>query len=234
MGLFGSAIWVASFLLEVYVVLRCIHTRSSTKYISIGLFAGAMALRDPLQFFVLNRYGVSSHQYLVFYFYTDALLTVLMYLTIMHLFQQVFERTHVGAYVRRAAVLLLGLTALFSYLVVRGSAGYWSSRFVWEFSQDLYFVGLVLTYLLWAAVFRLRETRTRLVQLVLALGIYFSGMAALYAVPNMFPSTKLACGHLYPVLSMLLLASWAYTFTRIPEGARLAPAHLVREATAER
>jgi hypothetical protein len=195
-----------------------------------------MALRDPLQMFVLNRYGgLASHQYFIFYFYTDALLTVLMYLTIMHLFQQVFERTRIGAYVRRAAVLLLALTALFSYFVVRGSSGYWSARFVWEFSQDLYFVGLVLTYMLWAAVFRLRETRTRLVQLVLALGIYFSGTAAVYAVRNMFPATRTLCGSfLLPLLSLLLLASWAYTFTRVPEGARVAPAHLVREATAER
>ena len=36
-----------------------------------------------------------------------------------------------------------------------------------------YFVGVVLTYLLWGAILKLRETRTRLIQLVLALGDLF-------------------------------------------------------------
>ncbi len=234
MDLFGSVVWAATFLLEVYVFLRCILARSASKYLSIGLFVGATALREPLQYLVLSRYGQSSPQYSAFYFYTDALLTVFMYLTIMHLCQQVFERTWVQRYTRRAAMLLLGLTALFSYFVVRGSPGQMSALFANELSQDLYFVGLVLTYLLWAAVFRLRETRIRLVQLVLALGVYFSGTAALYATRNLFPALHIVCGDLFPVLSLLLMASWAYTFTRVPEGARLAPAHLVREATAER
>jgi hypothetical protein len=94
-----------------------------------------------------------------------------------------------------------------------------------ELSQNLYFVGVVLTYVLWGAVVKLRETRTRLVQLVLALGIYFSASAAAYALRNMFPS--LAVTHFIPPLAGTFLPlAWAYTFWKVSETARLAPGRL--------
>ena len=234
MGVLGTGVWFLSIALEVYIVVRCLSTHAFRKYFSIGLFAGAMVLRDAGGFVVLRAYGLASPQYTATFYFTDALLTVLMYLVIMHMYEQVFEYTGLRKYVLGAALLLLCLTALFSYVAVRGGMGPLSFRFATELSQDLYFVGLVLTYLLWAAVFKLRESRARLVQFVLALGVYFSGTAALYAARNMFPVLRHFSGALIPILGMLLLASWAYTFTLVPEGARLAPAHLVREATAER
>ena len=60
------------------------------------------------------------------------------------------------------------------------------THFVLELSQNLYFVGLVLTYVLWAAILKLRETRTRLIQLVLSLGVYFSLFAANFAMRNLY------------------------------------------------
>ena len=61
------------------------------------------------------------------------------------------------------------------------------THFVVDLSQNLYFVGLVLTYVLWGAILKLRETRTRLIQLVLSLGVYFSLFAANYAIRNLYP-----------------------------------------------
>ena len=88
-------------------------------------------------------------------------------------------------------LLLLGGTAVFTYAVVQQSSAKLVTHFVVELSQNLYFVGLVLTYVLWAAILKLRETRTRLVQLVLSLGVYFSLFAANYAIRNLYPSLKL-------------------------------------------
>jgi hypothetical protein len=101
-------------------------------------------------------------------------------------------------------------------------------------SQNMYFVGLVLTYLLWVAVFKLRETRARLVQLVLALGAYFSATAALYAFRNMFPAMHTMAQVMNTFLGALLPVAWAYTFTWVPEEARLAPETLVPESAPSR
>jgi len=46
-----------------------------------------------------------------------------------------------------------------------------------ELSQNLYFIGVLLTYLLWGAMMKMRENRTRLMQLVLTMGVYFSAFA---------------------------------------------------------
>jgi len=101
-----------------------------------------------------------------------------------------------------------------------------STTFAYELSQNLYFVGLVLTYLLWGTVVKLRETRARLVQFILALGLYFSAYAASYALVNM--ASKYAVVNLMgPILGCLLPLSWTITMWRYTEESRLIPAQLV-------
>jgi hypothetical protein len=98
--------------------------------------------------------------------------------------------------------------------------------FVFELSQNLYFVGLVLTYALWAAILKLRETRALLVQFVLSLGVYFSAYAASYAISNLRPDLYSYVYRLFPLMGCLLPLAWAYAIWRVPEDARLVPARL--------
>src|SRR5947209_17086764 len=130
----------------------------------------------------------------------------------------------VEKYVRLAAVLLLAGTALFSYGVVLQSSERMFTSFVYELSQNLYFVGLVLTYVLWGAILKLRETRAQLVQLVLSLGVYFSLFAVNYAVRNLYPSVSPMAIALLQFIGCFLPMAWAYAFYRLPKDARLAPA----------
>ncbi len=193
-----------------------------------------MAVRDVTAFYIQQHYGFTSIEYTYTYYYSDALLTILMYLTIAYLYFEVFREMHFGKYVRGATVLLLAGTALFSYALVQSNADHLTGRFVVEMSQNMYFVGLVLTYLLWVAVFKLRETRARLVQIVLALGIYFSATAALYAFRNMFASLHFFDQLVSQFVGALLPMAWAYTFTRVPEDARLVPARLAEGMVSHR
>src|SRR6267143_3245621 len=136
----------------------------------------------------LSHFGVRSGEYWYLYYYSDAVLTIFLYLALITLYLHVFDEMKVEKYVRLAAILLLAGTALFSYLVVQQSSQRMATSFVIELSQNLYFVGLVLTYVLWGAVLKLRETRTQLIQLVLSLGVYFSAFAATFALRNLYPS----------------------------------------------
>jgi hypothetical protein len=175
---------------------------------------------------MLTHYGLTSNQYVYFYFYTDALLTIILYFALTSLFSRVFSEMGVEQYVKLGAVLLLGGTAIFSYAVVQQSSTKLVTHFVFELSQNLYFVGVVLTYVLWVAVLKLRETRTRLIQLVLSLGVYFSLLTASYALGNLFHGLESFSQVLTPLVGCFLPAAWAYAFWRIPEDARLAPARL--------
>jgi hypothetical protein len=180
-----------------------------------------------LRYWVFSHFGFTSPQYLYFYFYSDALLTVGLYFALITLYSYVLGELQTGQYVRLAAIGLLAGTAFFSYLVIQQSSDRMLTRFVVELSQNLYFVGLVLTYLLWGAILKLRETRTQIIQLVLSLGLYFSAFAATYALRNLYPDLHAVWGHLPQLIALSLPLAWAYTIWRVPQEARLAPSRLV-------
>jgi amino acid transporter len=72
---------------------------------------------------------------------------------------------------------------------------------------------------------KLRETRTRLIQLVLSLGIFFSGSAGAYALRNLVSGMEVA-KFIPPLMGTFLALAWAYTFLKVPEEARLATARV--------
>lgn len=225
-GLVEYVVWSFCTLLEAAVVVCAIKRGAFRKYIFLNVYMAASVLVSVVRFDILHQYGLTSPQYVYFYYYTDALLTIFLYFALASLFSCVFGEMHAEQYVKLGAVLLLGGTALFSYAVVYQSQAKLVTHFVVELSQNLYFVGLVLTYVLWGAVLKLRETRTRLIQLVLSLGVYFSLFAANYALRNLYPSFNSVLQFLPPLFACFLPAAWTYAFLRIPEDARLAPARL--------
>ena len=216
---------------EAYVVVWLLCKKTFLRELPINIYMLAALFQTCALTVCIHRFGISSPVYGYYYYYTDSLLTILMFWVIIHFYQQVFSEMHVSRYVRRGAVLLLLATAFFSYLVVHQNRNHLAGRFVVEIGQNLYFVGVVLTYLLWGAVVKLRETRTRLVQLVLALGVYFSATAGSYAIGNLFPNLYMPLlRYLLPIFGLWLPVAWAYTFTKVPENARLATAALLARA----
>jgi hypothetical protein len=138
----------------------------------------------------------------------------------------VFSELKVKQFLYFVAMALLLGTALFSYAVVDRTSDRLMTKFAVDLSQNLYFVGLLLTYILWGAVLKLRETRTRVVQIVLSLGVYFSAYAASYALANMSGALDIA-QFSGPALGCLLPLSWTVTMLRYSEDSHLATAHLV-------
>jgi hypothetical protein len=230
-GLYSGILCTAGVILEAYLVLYLFFRRSFLEELSIKVYMSAAAVQTCGLAACTLRFGINSPIYGYYYYYSDSLLTILMFWVIIHFYQDVFKEMHVSRYVRRAAVLLLLTTAFFSYLVVHHNENQVASRFVVEVGQNLYFVGLVLTYLLWGALLKLRETRMRLVQLVLSLGVYFSATAGTYAIGNLFPGLYMpVLRYLLPILGLWLPAAWAYTFTKVPDEARLAAGNLLARA----
>src|SRR5712692_4002439 len=219
-------IWVLSLLFEASVIVCSLRRKSFRRYFLLNLYMLISVLISAGTFRLLLHYVRKSLEYRYFYFYSEALLVILLYFALISLYSRVFEEMRVERYVRLGAVLLLGGTAWFSYAVVSQSSSRMLTHFAFELSQNLYFVGFVLTYALWGAILKLRETRALLVQLVLSLGVYFSAYAASYAVSNLQPNLYSYVSHLFPIISCLLPLAWAYAIWRVPEDARLVPARL--------
>jgi hypothetical protein len=207
--------------------LVCAYKRQALRrYFLLNLYIAGLMASEIGRYYTLHVNGFSSKQYQYFYYYSDAVLTIFLYFALSTLYTHVFAELKAEKYVKLGTVLLLAGTALFSYSVVVQSSAKLVTHFVVELGQNLYFVGLVLTYVLWAAILKLRETRARLVQIVLSLGVYFSLLAANYAIRNLYPAFASVYLPIAQVCSTFLPLAWAYAFWRLPESARLAPARL--------
>lgn len=231
LGPVDYALWMLGFLAEATALVFLVRARSWGRYFSLSIYLFGSVLLSIGRLLVFLKFGLVSPEYIYFYYYSDALLTISLFFAIMGLFSLMFEEMGASRYVRVGAMLLLAGTAWFSYQVVQHAADKMITRFVVELSQNLYFVGVVLTYVLWGAVVKLRETRTRLIHLVLGLGVFFSAFAANYALRNLYPQFSMIWMYLPPLMAIWLPASWAFTFYKIPEEARLVPS---RVATAHR
>ncbi len=225
-GPIDLVIWFLGTAFELAFVVCSVARKSFLRYFFLNLYLILSTTVSIGRFFILSSYGQRSDQYMYFYYYSDALLTVALFLALISLYSHVLGELRVGDYVKWGAVFLLLGTAGFSYAVVAQSANRLSTSFAYELSQNLYFVGLVLTYVLWGAVLKLRETRTRLVQFILSLGLYFSGYAAIYALAN-FSGKHSVIQYICPAIGCFLPLSWSLTMLRYTEESRLAPAHLV-------
>lgn len=213
------------------MVVSAVRSKSFLSHLSLNLYMLAAAVVTVGQYVSIQRFGFQSLQYRYYYYYSESLLTIVMFCVIIQLYQYVFVEMNVSRYIRSAAAILLLATAFFSYAVVRENKDHLTSRFVVELGQNLHFCGVVLTYLLWGAILKLRETRTRLIQLVLALGVYFSATAGTYALRNLFPGLQESVLRwVPPLIGTWLPLAWAYTFSKVPEDARLTTARLLVRA----
>ncbi len=171
----GYVIWFLGVVLEVTVVVCALKRHTFRRYLCLNLYMLFTFLVSVGRHQILSHFGLRSSEYWYFYYYSDAVLTIFLYLALITLYLHVFDEMKVEKWLRLTAVLLLAGTAMFSYGVVHQSfqsSGKMLATFVFELSQNLYFVGLVLTYVLWGAILKLRETRTQLIQLVLSLRMH--------------------------------------------------------------
>ena len=228
LGPVDAALWFLSAFLQATVVVCAYKGRVLGRYLPLNLYMLAASLVTVGRFVVFYKYGFLSLEYRYFYFFSDTFLTICLYFALMGLYSHVFQEMGVSRHLRFGALLLLALTAAFTYQLVATSSVKMVTtfKFVVDLSQNLYFVGLVLTYLLWGAVMNLRETRTQVVQLVSALGVYFSAFAANYAVHNIWSGHNAIWTYVPQVLGLWLPIAWAYTFAKVPEEARIATAHV--------
>jgi hypothetical protein len=212
-------------MLEIAVVVCALRRRCFGRYFCLNLYMLSSLLVSIARYEALHRFGFHSRQYLYCFYYSDAVLTIFLYLALITLYLHIFDEMKVDRYLRLAALLLLVGTSVFSYAVVQQTSQRMVTSFVYELSQNLYFVGLVLTYVLWGAILKLRETRTQLIQLVLSLGVYFSAFAATFALGNMFPNLQ-SVTYIAPLFGCMLPLAWAYAFVRLSHDARMAPGRL--------
>jgi len=234
LGPLDYSLWLLTTLLEAAVVVCAIRAKCFFQFLPLNLYMLAAMLTAAARYFILHEYGFGSTEYFYFYYLTNALLTILLFFALMGLFSHVFSEMGATLYIRLGASAILGLSAAVSFGIVwhsqdrifTHSQARSAAYFVSELLQNLHFVEAVLAYVLWGAIRKLHETRTRLIQLSLALGVYLSAMAANNALSALSPNSPVwrIGSHL---MELWLPIAWGYTFLRVSETARMSPARVV-------
>ena len=224
-------LWFLITLLQASAVVCAVRAKCFLKFFTLNLYLVAACLVNAVRYYVFLQHGAGSVQYGIVYYYSDTLLTIFLYFALMSLFLHVFRELGASFQIRIAAAVLLAITAGIAFFIVHQSQHRLFTKFVLELSQILYFVGAILTYLLWGAVLKLKKTQTRIIQIILALGVYFSAFAASYALGNIYGKSY---GGFWRVVcyaaAIWLPVAWGYAFLKFPATAQLAPARLAAGA----
>jgi len=226
LGPVNYAIWLAVIAVELVSLICVLRQKALSQHFTLVIYLCANFAADAAGYGILRTSGFESNVYYYFYFYSQFLLTICLYFVLMNLYSLVLSEMGVAKQVRAGAMLILAGTVGISYYLVASSSQRFVTHFVLELGQNLFFVGVVLTYVLWGAMAKLRENRARLMQLVLSMGVYVSLSAGSYALLNLYPNHTF-WQYYFPITSIWLPASWAYTFMKVPEDARLATARVL-------
>ena len=156
-------------------------------------------------------------EYFDFYYTGDAIPNIVGYLVIGSFFDRLLRHSTFHRYVRPTLAIFFLLIAGISALFIAGSVDRLYPRFVIEFQQKLYFVGVLLTFLLWMSVNYLAVQSRRFTLLVSGLGIYCAAHTANYAVRFLFPSLSALTLIVPPLAYNFMVGLRLYTFLWVPE-----------------
>jgi len=195
----------------------CLYRRSFLRYFFLNAYLLSSVVFMVVLYYVYRTEGYDSPSYFYAYYVGDGLFNVFGYLLIASFFDRLLRESVFHKYIRP--------TLLLSFLLVVGVSGRFissnvdrlASRFVYEFQQNMFFVGVLLTFLLWISINYLHAESRRFVLLVSGLGIYFSAHAANYALQYLVPALGPILTKIPPLAYNLMALLWLYTFWRVAE-----------------
>ncbi len=155
------------------------------------------------RYFVFSHFGFASSAYAYFYYFTDAALTLFLYLGICELGVRLM-----GTRISRKRAVLWSVSALLamawlSLSVASPGGSRMATAFVVDLSQSIFFVCCLAIALLWAWKLR-NDSNDRIAdRLVNVLSVYFLLFLLLYGARQLTPHAS-SLNTLYPMFSAWL------------------------------
>ncbi len=216
-GTYEIVVAIVSIALSLAGVVVCLVRGDFFRYFFLNAYLLTCVLFTGGCLYLISSEGYDSTAYFYFYFMGDAVMMIVAYLVIGSFFDHLFRHSVFRSYIRPALVFLFLLVVGISGLFISRSVEHLYSRFVIEFEQNMYFVGVVLTFLLWMSMSYLGAQSRRFVLLVAGMGIVFAAHAANYAIRFLFPSLSALTLLVPPLAYNFMVGLWLYTFLRVPE-----------------
>jgi len=140
---------------------------------------------DLCRVVVLKKFGFSAEEYMITYYITDAILSVVVYLVVIELCRSILPAEH-RKFLPQYALAILVLLTLFSFAEIGQSHTRLVTSFAYELSQNLWFVSVGATLVLWGLIYYRDLPRGMAAQMVRVWGVYFLLVASTYFIINFF------------------------------------------------
>lgn len=180
------ALWLGTALVAGYVVVLSQSIGVWRCFPILNTYLALIVCTDLYSWLVSRRSGFSSREYRYFYYCSDLLLSIALYIAIAELYRRVLpvrqDRWH-----RWWFVALLVLVAVFSGAMAWHFAGDSMGLFAIELSRSLFFVSAGLALVLWVVAAVHRLPRGIAVRMVQVWGIYFVLVAGSYYLGQLSP-----------------------------------------------
>ncbi len=216
-GSYELVVALLATVVSLAIVVVCLKQRCFLRYFFLNVYIIISVAFTWGCFYVLYKEGYDSLAYFYFYYTGDALGTIVGYLVIASLFDQLLRRSIFRPYVRPTLLIFFLLVVGISGLFISRNVQQLYPRFVIEFEQNMYFVGVLLTFLLWMTMTYLGAETRRFALLVSGMGIFFAAHAANYAIRFLFPSLSALTLVVPPLAYNFMVGLWLYTFLWVPE-----------------
>jgi hypothetical protein len=206
--------WLLATIVDGFVVFLCVRQKVIRRFFYFSCYFAALIVVSVGRYLVLSRDGPSSAEYLYFYYYSDAVLTILLALAIW----QIGARLITGR-VGREMVLIGGasillLVTFFSLACSAGAPSRLITHFVFEFSQSGFLTAGLATLVLWTWNL-FNETEDRIAaQLVNVLAVYFVLFSVVYGLEQARPFHREFDDDLFSMLAAWLPLGSSFALVR--------------------
>jgi hypothetical protein len=197
-------LWLLTTLVEAFVVFLFLIQGLFRKFLLLNIYLLFSVTISMGRFAVLYHFGFTSSEYAHFYYFTDALLTLFLFLSLCELSVRL-----VGTKMARRKAALWGAGALlatswFSFLVVSSRGTHVTTRFAVELSQNIFFVCCLAIVLLWVWKLRNYPEDRIAARFVSVLSVYFSLFVLIYGAHQLAPQVSSLIHNLAPMMGAWL------------------------------
>lgn len=178
------ALWICATVLSGFVVFLVVARGQFRRFSTLAMYFVLSSAVSMLRMAVLYTYGFNSREYGYCYYFSDLLLTLLLYFVIASLYRKVFPSAKARLRVRIASSLLVAVVGVWTFVSVSEYSSRILSRWIVEYGQDLYFVTLPLAVaLLGFAVFKANVPKA-IRQLTFVFAVYYLFLTLVYVIRN--------------------------------------------------
>jgi hypothetical protein len=184
------ALWVYATVLSVFVVFLIILRGQFRRFAALGMYFVIESAVSLLRMHILNTYGISSTEYGYFYYYSDFLLSILLFFVVASLFQKAFPSLASALHLRIGSVMLAAGVGIFSLAIVLNSSGRVLGPWIVEYSQDIFFIGMLVTVVMFGIGTYKSNIHGPIYQLTFVFTYYYCFLTWLYLIRHFSPHSS--------------------------------------------